>query len=554
MMQTMDMWSPVCDHMQWGNFNDQVPVDYSNMWSPWNVDPSLMPYEHGIDAGDCFQDWTGYDGREDWVQLTPKFPPPHTPAPTVVVGSTAFEKLGPFQEPVQLATPNSDKDEQRPGALGLWSSEEHLLPRRPRASMCKHFELGQCRHGKSCKFAHGEDELDVAKAGEIYGVKGEDEDTLEPSSWFATEEALCAKADAEAVAAFCFGGHHTPSTSAPDTPASSLSEFEATPLAQTAPASSLEDLGNPFNKPGDMASGYSLFGSKPWHSLQLGAVDQQQNSDDMSAPAKASRVPPPPIGTGVASPVKVTLDKLLSGENVAQREADEKLTNVQTSLPPGILSLGSMAPPPGLGFDDSIMSAPPGLGFASVGAQEPPLRPPMPISREVSTVSASEGKALESIIVDQVDVNGSMCTRAVWRIVQLRGRLKTSLGKPVVSPPFSIDDLGGLRLMVTPDAKGTLEGLRGKSKQSHFAKMLSHGPLDCTLKVKVPCTSTPVVKFYLTVGSNCRQGPFTCDFSQHTMHGCNDFQCDWLKQVDDEDCLCVGLEIVEICANGQRSA
>jgi len=166
----------------------------------------------------------------------------------------------------------------------------------------------------------------------------------------------------------------------------------------------------------------------------------------------------------------------------------------------------------------------------------------------------SEDKALESVTVEETEVNGIACTRAVWRIVQLRGRLKTSLGKPVVSPAVTIDGLGEIRLMVTPDAKGTLEGMRGKSKQSHFAKMLSQGPLECTLKVKVPCTSKPIVKFYLSVGPNCRQGPFTCDFMQHTVHGCNDFDCDWLKQVDEEGCLCVGLEIVEICGEGRRGA
>jgi len=35
-----------------------------------------------------------------------------------------------------------------------------------RASICKHFELGTCRHGKSCKFAHGDEEMSVAKTNE----------------------------------------------------------------------------------------------------------------------------------------------------------------------------------------------------------------------------------------------------------------------------------------------------------------------------------------------------------------------------------------------------
>jgi hypothetical protein len=200
-----------------------------------------------------------------------------------------------------------------------------------------------------------------------------------------------------------------------------------------------------------------------------------------------------------------------------------------------------------------VIKRPPGLELATVAElPEEPLLSTTSAASGFSFAALGEDKALESVNVEQIEVHGVPTTRAVWRIVQLRGRLKTSLGKPVVSPAFAIPGLGDLRLMVTPDAKGTLEGMRGKSKQSHFAKMLSQGPLDCSLKVKVPSTSTPVVKFYLTVGPFCRQGPFICDFMQHTVHGCNDFDCDWLKQVDEDGCLCVGLEIVEICADSLR--
>jgi hypothetical protein len=317
----------------------------------------------------------------------------------------------------------------------------------------------------------------------------------------------------------------------------------------------------------DTGSGYSLFGAGPWHSLQLGAIGQhQQNTEDLSLPAKVLGMPPAPIGSG---PAKVKLEELLSSEDAAKKDVEERSAGV----PPGLFSTSSLpmqSPPPGLGPEDPVLvyskavRRPPGLELATV-AELPEETPPTPLAIQlavsamsnfsaISTTTLSEDKAMESVSVEETEINGVACTRAVWRIVQLRGRLKTSLGKPVVSPSFAIAGLGDLRLMVTPDAKGTLEGMRGKSKQSHFAKMLSHGPLECSLKVKVPCTSTPVVKFYLTVGPNCRQGPFTCDFMQHTMHGCNDFDCDWLKQVDDEGCLYVGIEIVEICATGQRPA
>lgn len=299
--------------------------------------------------------------------------------------------------------------------------------------------------------------------------------------------------------------------------------------------------------PPDFGSGYSLFGgTAPWHSLQLGAATQnQQKSEDLSLPAKVLSTSLAPIGT---APAKVRLDELLCKEDSPKKEKESS----PTGPPPGLFAPGPLLAPPGLALDDSLLGykmskRPPGLDLAPVAELPEELPTPASIASEFTLGAALEDKSLESITVEQSEVDGVACTRAVWRIVQLRGRLKTSLGKPVVSPPFTIADLGELRLMVTPDAKGTLEGMRGKSKQSHFAKMLSQGPLECTLKVKVPSTTTPVVKFYLTVGPNCRQGPFTCDFMQHTVHGCNDFDCDWLKQVDEEGCLCVGLEIVEIC-------
>lgn len=318
--------------------------------------------------------------------------------------------------------------------------------------------------------------------------------------------------------------------------------------------------------PPDVGAGYTLFGTAPWHSLQLGGIGQI-GTEDVSLPAKILRAPPKPIGSGAplgaVAPAKVKLEDLISThtpklEDAPKKDADETLLGglqVQcATLPPGF----GLPPPPGLGIEDPVLKSkavrrPPGLELAPVAEiPEESLTTPKIPECQIANGGTPEDKGLENVSVEQTEVDGIPCTRAVWRIVQLRGRLKTSLGKPVVSPSFAIAGLGDLRLMVTPDAKGTLEGMRGKSKQSHFAKMLSHGPLDCSLKVKVPCTSTPIVKFYLTVGSNCRQGPFTCDFTEHTMHGCNEFDCDWLKQVDDEGCLCVGLEIVEIRADGQR--
>lgn len=269
-------------------------------------------------------------------------------------------------------------------------------------------------------------------------------------------------------------------------------------------------------------------------------------AEDLGSPAKVLSSHLAPIGP---APAKVMLVDLFSKED-ARNESDGS----PAGPPPGLFPPGVPPPPPPPGLAMSTSNRPPGLELAPVVELPEDLPTPASMISEAGSTAMLEDNPLESVSTEDGTVNGIQCTRAVWRIVQLRGRLKTSLGKPVVSPPFAIPGLGDLRLMITPDAKGTLEGMRGKSKQSHFAKMLSQGPLECSLKVKAPSTTTPVVKFYLTVGPSCRKGPFTCDFMQHTVHGCNDFDCDWLKQVDDEGCLRVGLEIVEICTDGSRQA
>lgn len=536
MIQTMDDMWPHGDHMQWGDFGSQGLMDYTNMWCDpaWEMDPSYYMYGQAIECDGSFEDWTGYDGVEDWGRRAPKFPPPPAPAPTLVAscGSTPFDNIALKSQELSCLTPAAPESFQAPGM----AQPPGLIP-------------------------------PATKSVDLE-VIAQDGDRGRPN-------ALGLSTMMELASELKDPVHRpvTPATSTPPTPASSLSEFEASSTPEAPGSSTSLMSGSESNateeNPQDVGAGYTLFGSSPWNSLQLGGIGQQC-TEDASLPARILRAPPKPIGSG--APAKVKLEDLISNgpkfEDAPRRDAEETLLGgpLGSLHPhPGF----NLHPPPGLpslGIEDPVLKSkavrrPPGLELAPVAeipeeAVATPVALPTPIGALGAQLpSAShEDKGLENVSVEQTEVDGTPCTRAVWRIVQLRGRLKTSLGKPVVSPSFAISGLGDLRLMVTPDAKGTLEGMRGKSKQSHFAKMLSHGPLECSLKVKVPCTSTPIVKFYLTVGSNCRKGPFTCDFTEHTMHGCNDFDCDWLKQVDDEGCLCVGLEIVEVRADGQRPA
>lgn len=549
MMQD-EAWTEFDHHAQWGgDYINPCFTDYMNpinsWWDPASVDQSFLPYGQGQEFEGGFEQWTAYEGIEDWSHRGPKFPPPNAPAPAVVEGMSMLEQAA-LESQALMFAPGSHL---RHAASLHKEAKSSLPPRQKAVKPIGRQGIGTPPGLESSQPKTVDLPAPVLPVGAL--LDDHDHDRPRPLGLASMME---------------FGGSEmkeplqrsiTPATTAPPTPASSLSECEAAsmpltpgalPASGAAPGSD-RVAAEPSSPPDSGSGGYSLFGgTAPWHSLQLGAPAQhQQKSEDLSLPAKVLSSSLAPIGT------KVRLDDLLSKEDAPSREKESS----SAGPPPGLFAPGPLLGPPGLALEDPVLGykmskRPPGLDLAPVAELPEELPTPASISSEFTVGAALEDKSLESVTVEQSEVNGVPCTRAVWRIVQLRGRLKTSLGKPVVSPPFTIADLGDLRLMVTPDAKGTLEGMRGKSKQSHFAKMLSQGPLECTLKVKVPSTTTPVVKFYLTVGPNCRQGPFTCDFMQHTVHGCNDFNCDWLKQVDDEGCLCVGLEIVEICT--QRPA
>jgi len=174
--------------------------------------------------------------------------------------------------------------------------------------------------------------------------------------------------------------------------------------------------------------------------------------------------------------------------------------------------------------------------------------PTTPVSgcTEWSLTSGDEqlSEQREGIQVSPTVFSGAPCVRAVWRITGFCKKLTAGLGKPLVSPPFVVSGVSDMRLMIFPDVQGGAPG-QGKQKQSKFGKLLSRGPLNCALKLKVPVNNVPVLKFYLTLGSCARRGPFTCDFSERPVDGCDGFDLDWLQQVDGSGSLRVGVEILE---------
>lgn len=151
------------------------------------------------------------------------------------------------------------------------------------------------------------------------------------------------------------------------------------------------------------------------------------------------------------------------------------------------------------------------------------------------------------VLVGLTKVSGDPCTRAEWRIDSVRSKLQASMGRPLVSPPFAAPGLPNLRLMVFPDAREAVRSARSRERKGMYAAMVKKGPLQGSLKLKADCLerSSTVLRFHLTVGG-VRRGPFTYDFSECAIHGCDDFGTDWLKQVDDATGnLSVGVEILD---------
>jgi hypothetical protein len=168
---------------------------------------------------------------------------------------------------------------------------------------------------------------------------------------------------------------------------------------------------------------------------------------------------------------------------------------------------------------------------------------------------ASAGDAHPGVTVGPAVVGGTACTRVDWSIEDFRGKLLASMGRPLVSPPFAVQGLPNLRLMVFPDSRETVKNARSRDRKGLYENMVRKGPLHGALKLKADCLEpgrdASVVRLNLLVGA-VRRGPFTFDFTERAVAGCDDFGMDWLKQIDKATGnLRVCAEILTIGKNGE---
>lgn len=236
-----------------------------------------------------------------------------------------------------------------------------------------------------------------------------------------------------------------------------------------------------------------------------------------------------------ASPLRVPLpDPLLESSPLVEESLELSPASASETFMPWAKASEDSAQPEVLAAASSFIKPPPGLE----------------VEREPADAMAQAAAELPpGISLRNLEESGSNGTRVEWRIEDLYGKLQASMGRPIVSPPFSAAGLPNLRLMVFPDGRDTMKNARSSERKGLYAAMIKKGPLNGALKIKADCLKdNTMMTVNLTVGK-LRSGPLVYDFSEQAIHGLDDFGADWLKQVDKASgSLTVGIDILEVRA------
>lgn len=234
------------------------------------------------------------------------------------------------------------------------------------------------------------------------------------------------------------------------------------------------------------------------------------------------------------------------------------------STPAAMLGISApLRPPPGLGIAEpealmASVAAKPAASPAALGADEVDLLAPFDqdllekgeeLVRMLSESEPVGEGALEGVKVESCAMTkeGGMCEKAEWRIGHLSMKLRSCMGRALVSSPFKACGLDEIRLMIYTEGKHTAKGPRSRRQKELYAKKVSDGPLDGCLKLKVPsCPVARDLEYFMIVGKK-RFGPFKHNFAECTVAGdWEDFDgLNWLDEVDPLDhSLTVGVEML----------
>lgn len=207
----------------------------------------------------------------------------------------------------------------------------------------------------------------------------------------------------------------------------------------------------------------------------------------------------------------------------------------QVSFPPGLEGLSDASGPA------SGPASSPANSLASPDCLKGSNVEPTPL--DFGSVGACDENHVEGVQLSIVNVDGVVFERAEWRIGQLSAKLRSCMGRALVSYPFSAAGMQDIRFMVFADGRHAAKGQKTRTQKALYCRTVTEGPLHGSLKLKV--CSSPVdhdLCYHLKVGGH-RHGPFKHNFLESTVFGCDAFGIDWLQEVDADGSLTVSVEI-----------
>lgn len=236
-------------------------------------------------------------------------------------------------------------------------------------------------------------------------------------------------------------------------------------------------------------------------------------------------------------------DRIEAPDALYKRSKDKKVTW-------GSAASSGMRAPPGL----ENQASPSNRSVKSTTSETLPLSTSlMSMGSTVMDEGVFEGMSVsESSAKQEFDCGGeqrwAFSYIAEWRIGNFAHKMKSCMGRPLVSPPFSANGLENLRLMVFPDGKEPAQGPRSRRQKEAYVKMATEGPFCAGLKLKVPdCPPPHIVPYFLHVGA-MRTGFFEHNFGEKSVNGHMEVfsGTSWLDHIEADQSLVVRAEILKL--------
>lgn len=107
--------------------------------------------------------------------------------------------------------------------------------------------------------------------------------------------------------------------------------------------------------------------------------------------------------------------------------------------------------------------------------------------------------------------------------------------------------------MVTPLMQEGSIGSRSRREKEQFSKMLTEGPLDASLMLKIPNAPSCKLRYCLGVGKE-QTGPHEFDFSETAIDKRGSFGINWLLELEKDGSIIVSVEMLPPTEVHQRPA